>query len=159
MPDDVLVALTFIAALGSGLVAGFFFAFSFCVMKALDRLPAPHGASAMQSINIVVINPWFMTLFFGTALVCAVLTASALVRSDRPGWIYLLSGSLLYLAGSILVTILFNVPRNNALEAVDPNSSEGAARWADYVPSWTAWNHVRTAASLAAAVLFTVALR
>ena len=35
---------------------------------------------------------------------------------------------------------------------------EEARRWAAYLVGWTAWNHVRTVASLAAAVLLTFAL-
>lgn len=57
------------------------------------------------------------------------------------------------------MTIVCNVPRNNALAAVDPASAEGARVWAGYVTSWTAWNHVRTAAALAAAAALTVACR
>jgi len=60
--------------------------------------------------------------------------------------------------GTVLVTMVFNVPRNDALAAVDPASAEGARLWARYVVEWTAWNHVRTAAALAAATLLTVAL-
>jgi uncharacterized membrane protein len=51
-----------------------------------------------------------------------------------------------------------NVPLNNALAAVDPNSGKGAELWARYLADWTAWNHVRAAASLAAAALFTIAV-
>ena len=70
----------------------------------------------------------------------------------------MLSGGLVYLIGTILVTMAFNVPRNNALAAADPQSGLGARLWAGYITSWTAWNHVRTAAALAAAVLLTPAL-
>ena len=63
-----------------------------------------------------------MTAFFGTAATCVVLTVSSLLRWHRPGGAILLVGSLLYLFGTILVTIVFNVPRNEALEAVDPAS-------------------------------------
>jgi len=56
------------------------------------------------------------------------------------------------------VTGVFNVPRNDALAAVAPASAEGASLWTDYISGWTAWNHVRTAASLAAATLLTFAL-
>jgi uncharacterized membrane protein len=58
----------------------------------------------------------------------------------------------------MLVTILFNVPRNDALAVVDPTSTEGASLWISYVSSWTAWNHVRVVAALAAAALFMMAL-
>jgi uncharacterized membrane protein len=39
---------------------------------------------------------------------------------------------------------------------VSPDSTEGERLWADYLESWTAWNHVRTVASLGAAALFGV---
>ena len=112
----------------------------------------------MQSINVVVINPWFMTAFFGTGVACAILAILALLDWNRPGAGHLLLGGALYLFGTLLVTIACNVPRNNALAAIDPESSEGEDLCADYVRSWTAWNHVRTAAALAAAASLTVAL-
>ena len=115
MIDDLIFALTFVAAIGCGLVAGIFFAFSTFVMKALARIPSAGGIAAMQSINVVVINPWFMGAFFGTALACLVLVVSSLFRWNDSNAIYLLIGSLLYLIGTIAVTMVFNVPRNDAL--------------------------------------------
>jgi len=158
MIDCLPFALTLLSALGCGLIAGVFFAFSAFVMKALARLLPAQGIAAMQSINVVVINPLFMAAFFGTAAGCVVLAASSLLMWHRPGAAFLLAGSLLYLVGTILVTIVFNVPRNDALAAVDPASADGARQWAGYVTTWTAWNHVRTAAALAAAALLTIAL-
>ena len=150
---------TLVSALGSGLVAGTFFAFSTFVMKALGNLPPPQGIAAMQSINVVVINPWFMAVFLGTAALCiAVVTAAFLQRQD-PGTPYLLAGGVLYLVGTVLVTILFNVPHNDSLAAVAPATPEAAALWASYLSTWTAWNHVRTIAALAGSALFTIAFR
>jgi uncharacterized membrane protein len=65
--DGLLVALTAVTALGCGLNAGVFFAFSSFVMKALARLQPAQGIAAMQSINAVAVNPAFMTALFGTA--------------------------------------------------------------------------------------------
>ncbi len=158
MIDDLLFALTFVSALGCGLIAGVFFTFSAFVMKALARLSPEQGIAAMQSINVVVINPLFMVALFGTALACVALVVSSLFRWNQPSFVYLLVGSLLYLVGTIAVTMVFNVPRNDALAAADPESADGARLWADYVTSWTAWNHVRTAAALAAAALLIFAL-
>jgi uncharacterized membrane protein len=45
--DGILVALTFVTALGCGLSTGALFAFSSFVMRALARLPAPQGIAAM----------------------------------------------------------------------------------------------------------------
>jgi uncharacterized membrane protein len=158
MIDDLRFLLTLLSALGCGLIAGVFFAFSTFVMTALARIPAAQGIAAMQSINVQAITPWFMTAFFGTAAGCVVLAVSSLLTWHKPGAVYRLVGSLLYLVGTILVTIVFNVPRNDALAAVDPSSADGARLWAGYVTSWTAWNHVRTAAALAAAASLTMAL-
>jgi uncharacterized membrane protein len=54
--------------------------------------------------------------------------------------------------------MLRNVPLNDALTAAAADSGEGALLWMRYLAAWTAWNHVRTAASLAAAASFTFAL-
>ena len=141
--------------LSKALIAGVFFAFSSFVMKALARLPAPQGIAAMQSINVLAVTPVFMTALFGTAAACLVLAVSALSAWPRPGAGYLLIGSLLYVIGTTLVTILFNVPRNNALAAVNPSSTDGAVFWTNYVSTWTVWNHVRTAAAIVAAAILT----
>lgn len=158
MTGTLLPALTLIAALGCGLVAGVFFAFSTFVMPALARLPPAQGIAAMQSINVKAINPLFMGALFGTAAGCAWLGVIALQSWHEPGAVYLLAGSLLYLAGTVGVTIGLNVPLNNALAAVRTDSVEGAKLWRQYLSRWTAWNHLRTVAALAAAAAFTIAL-
>ncbi len=158
MINELLFTMTLFTALGCGLVAGILFAFSTSVMKALSRLPSAQGIAAMQSINIAVINPLFMGAFFGTAAASVLVVIFSLLRWNEAEAVYLISGGLVYLIGTILVTMAFNVPRNDALAAVDPQSADGARLWAGYVTSWTAWNHVRTAAALAAAASLTIAL-
>lgn len=151
-------ALTLLATLGCGLIAGVFLAFSTFVMKALARLPAAEGIMAMQTINVVILRSWFMPLFLGTTAVCVLGLIISFLRWHEPNTIYLLAGSLFYLIGSFLVTIVFNVPRNEALASIKSTDSGSAAKWTGYVTSWTAWNHVRTLASLAAAASFSTAL-
>jgi hypothetical protein len=46
MIDGRIHVLTVAAAVGSGVMAGVFFAFSTFVMRALGRLPAPQGIAA-----------------------------------------------------------------------------------------------------------------
>jgi uncharacterized membrane protein len=156
--DHLLFALTLLAALGSGLIAGVFFAFSTFVMNALARLPPGEGIAAMQSINRVVLSSPFIAAFFGTAAACLGALIWSIVRWDRPGAVYLFAGAALYLLGSLLVTIVFNVPRNQTLASVARSDPGAEKLWAGYVAGWTAWNHVRTAASLAAALAFSLAL-
>jgi uncharacterized membrane protein len=137
MIDKVLFVLTLLSALGCGLIAGVFFAFSTFVMKALSRLPAAQGIAAMQSINVAVITPSFMAVFLGTAAACLLLIGFSFSMWQRPGTAYLLAGGLLYLVGTILVTAVFNVPRNDALAVADPQNADSAALWASYVSVWT----------------------
>lgn len=158
MLDNVLFVLTLLTALGCGLMAGVFFAFSAVIMTALGRIPPAHGMAAMQSINAAVFNPWFGGAFFLTPLACLVLAVAALLGWGDLDAGYLLAGSAIYLIGSLGVTVACNVPRNETLAKVDADSAEAPGSWARFVPSWTAWNHVRTAASLAAAAAFTIAL-
>lgn len=157
MPSVTFV-IALLLALGSGLAAGVFFAFSTFVMPALGRLPPSEGIAAMQSINVKAINPWFMGALFGTAVVALAAIVAALVDLGEDWAPYLIAGAVLYLVGVIAVTIAFNVPRNNALAALDPASPESAGYWERYLREWTAWNHVRTVAPLIAAGLATVAL-
>jgi uncharacterized membrane protein len=156
--DHSLFALKLFSALGCGLIAGVFFAFSSFVMPALARLQPTQGIAAMQSINITVINPWFMAAFLGTAAACIFLAISSLLKWHQPGAAYLLLGSLLYLVGTVGVTIVFNVPLNDALASVKPDSPDGVNLWASYLTNWTNWNHIRAAAALAAAASLTIAL-
>ena len=60
-------------------MAGYFFAFSATVMRALERQPAAPGIAAMQAINVVVLNPLFLGTFFGTAILSLVLDIVALM--------------------------------------------------------------------------------
>jgi uncharacterized membrane protein len=72
--------LMLFAAIGCGLIAGVFFAFSTFVMKVLAQQPPAEGIATMQSINITVINPWFMVVFLGTAAACVFLAISSLSK-------------------------------------------------------------------------------
>ena len=147
--SDTLLLLTLITALGAGLIAGAFFAFSTFVMAALGRVPAPDGIRAMQQINVTVINPWFMTALFGTAVSCLALMVVALADWSGSYGPYLLAAAVLYVVGCVGVTMAFNVPRNNVLARLEPVSAGATETWERYLAEWTAWNTVRTVASLA----------
>jgi uncharacterized membrane protein len=156
--DALLAVLRIATALACGLMAGLFFAFSNSVMGALGRLQPAEGIAAMQSINRVILNPLFVTIFLATPAACLLVILASLWRWSEPGALWLILGGALYIAGAFLVTMFVNVPMNSALDAAQPASAEAAALWTRYLADWTAWNHVRTAASLAAAALLTVGL-
>lgn len=158
MTNNILFGLCFLSAIGCGINSGIFFVFSNTVMNALGALQSSHGVTSMQNINRIILNPSFFLVFLGTAATSIILAISLIWRWQQPGAFYLLVGCLLYLFGCFLVTIVFNVPLNNALEAVKPESTEAATLWSRYLIDWTVWNHVRTAACILGSAAFTLAL-
>lgn len=146
----LLAALALLLCVGSATIGGAFFAFSTFVMRALATIAPESGISAMQRINVVVINPWFLAAFMGTAVVSAIVVVMALASWSVPRSSLLVAAGLFYLVGTFGVTMRCNVPRNNRLARLDSASPEAAAYWPVYVREWTLWNHVRTIAGLAA---------
>ena len=150
----MLTALSVLTCLGAAVIGGVFYAFSSFVMQALAQLPPAQGVAAMQRINVVVLNPPFLGLFGGTALLALVAAAVAAFAWSTPRFLLLSCGSLLYLLGVIGVTGRGNVPLNERLGRLDPAAP---AEWTSYVAAWMRWNHLRTAAAVAAAACFAVA--
>jgi uncharacterized membrane protein len=147
----MLDTLTLILCIGAGTVGGVFFAFSTFVMQALAQLPASQGIAAMQRINVTVLNPLFLGVFMGTALLALAAAVLAFLPWGAPRSTWLLASGMVYLFGSFLVTVAFNVPRNEQLSRLDAQSAEAATYWSRYLLEWMRWNHVRTAASIASA--------
>jgi uncharacterized membrane protein len=150
--------VTVVAATGAGVVGGVFFAFSTFVMRALRGLPDRDGLVAMQAINKAAPSPLFLTALLGTGVVTAGLAVSAATRLDEPGAPYQLVGSALYLT-AVVLTIVYHVPRNDALALVTPDRADAVELWRGYARSWTAWNHMRTLTSIAGAATLALALR
>ena len=154
----VLILSLVAAAIGSGLVAGIFFAFSTFIMTAFSRIPEEQGIAAMNSINVTIVRSPFMALFVPTAILCLVIAVLALMNWRGGASMLMLAGAALYVFASFLSTIIFNVPMNDALENLSGGGPEAAVLWATYLKDWTWWNHVRTVASLLASVAFVRAL-
>jgi uncharacterized membrane protein len=146
--------LLWFSGIGCGLMAGTYFAFSTFIMTALGRLGQTQGIEAMNAINVEIVKSLFMPLFLGTTLTSAALAVVAAYRWGEPGSTAMLAGGIIYVVGMFIVTMVFNVPLNDALAAVDPSGAEAAPHWARYLNNWTMWNHVRTIASTAACALF-----
>lgn len=154
-----LALLTLTAAIGGALVAGVFLAFSASVMRALDQLPAAQAITTMQRINRAILNPWFLVPFLGLAVPSLWLGGRALQAWTDPRAPYWLAGALAYLGGTLLTTMVRNVPLNEALARVEPRGLEAERSWRRYSTTWTAWNHLRAAAALIAGASFALAAR
>lgn len=142
--------LTLAAAVGSGIVGGFYLAFSGVVLPALNQVPAGEAVRTMQSINRAAVQPAFMIPFWGTAAASAGVLMRAMA-ARRP---LLIAGAALSLIGTG-ITAAVNVPLNNQLEAARGSASD----WHTFTSGWTPANHARAAASMAAAVLLFTARR
>ncbi len=161
MMAQVQLFLLWFSAVGCAVIGGVYFAFSTFVMPALARLGHIPGMQAMQSINEVILRSLFMPLFFGTTLASLILAALALMNwsASEPNESRLIVlASVLYVGGMFLVTVLFNVPLNNALVSVQASSADSGPVWSRYLKDWTLWNHVRTVASIVASVIYIVVL-
>ncbi|MGN9760253.1 anthrone oxygenase family protein [Streptomyces sp. SD31] len=158
MIDGPYFVLIVVGVVGTGLVAGVFCAFSTFVMRGLAALPPAQGVAAMKAINVAALLPAFMLVFIGSTVLCAVIAVVTFVLWPDEATVELLLGSALYLFGSFGVTMVANVPRNEALLKLDAGTPEAAAYWPTYVREWTVWNHVRAVASAAATVSYVLAL-
>ena len=152
------IVAVIIALLGSALIGGVFFAFSSFIMKALSRVPSPEGIAAMQSINVVVLNPSFLGAFMGTAAVSLLVAGLAVMGWGTPSAPWFVAGALLYVVGTFFVTGLGNVPLNDQLASVAAADPASAVIWEHYLDRWTLLNTVRTVAAMSAALMFTVGL-
>ena len=111
----------------------------------------------MQSLIVAIKSPLFLTVFFGTAALAALLGIAAPLRWSEPGALYLLIGSLLYLNGPFGVTLLKNLPLNNKLLPMKPESADAGRYWNEFRAAWGQWNHVRWIGALGASAAFGLA--
>lgn len=151
--------LSQIVIIAYALVGGVFLAFSDFIMRSLGTVRDPSGIEVMQVINREVFKWVFMALFLGMAAVSVVIAGYTFVSVSGPAAMLIMLAAGLYLVGVFGVTVAFNVPLNNRLEAMDFTSDAAQEFWITrYLPTWTFWNSVRTAASVIAAGLYLSAL-
>jgi len=150
--------LTIAALIGAGLNAGVFFSFSTFTMSGLKRLEPAMGAAAMQEINREAPKAPLMILMFGTALVSAVLMVDGFQNLGEVAARYQAAAGVIFIVSVIMLTGMYHVPRNNALDRLDAESREGQRYWEIYRREWTRMNHVRTIAPAATAVLLAISL-
>lgn len=158
MTQTVVKLLLWFSAIGCGLIAGVYFAFSTFIMPALGRIEVTQAVAAMNSMSSTILKSLFMPLFFATTLTSVALVIMALTSTGRPGTVAMVAGGLTYIVGMFLCTAFFNVPLNNRLAAVNPANPDVAVVWARYLKEWTMWNHVRTVAATVSCVLYVCAI-
>src|SRR5690606_4195154 len=117
---DILLIL---AATSTALMAGLFYAWPCSVTIGLAKVPDSVYIASMQAMNRAIQNFAFFTCFFG-ALLLLPLSAYLQYSSPVAGRFWcLLAASLLYVAGVFGVTVVGNVPMNEALDAFQLSSA------------------------------------
>ncbi|WP_446664916.1 anthrone oxygenase family protein [Flexivirga sp. B27] len=157
MTSRIAVAAGIFGALTSAVTAGVYVDFSARIMPSYGRMANAVGIARMQSSNRSIENGPFMLAFCGAGLAGGYLVYR-LLRGDRAtADVLLAAGGVAYLAG-LLLTMVYNVPLNNRLAAVDPQAASSVDLWRDYLAHWTAANSVRAALSVGAVALLVAGL-
>jgi uncharacterized membrane protein len=103
--------------------------------------PATEAIGVMQQINVAAVRPLFMAVLFGTAAASVALIIGQILEPAADA-AQRLTGAALYLA-SVVLTIGFHVPRNNALAGLNPAEAKSGAAWTAFEAQWTRGNHLR----------------
>lgn len=155
----LLVAAFFSLCL-TGLIAGFFYAYACSVMIGFAVLDPRAAMAAMQAINATVRNVYFAPAFFGPPVILGLTAGLAWRQQRRVGARWFGAAALVYFLGGFLLTMLINVPMNEALAitAIPEDRAEALRLWSAYSGPWQLWNAVRTGVSTVALVLTGVGL-
>ncbi|MBE1298887.1 MAG: DUF1772 domain-containing protein [Alteromonadaceae bacterium] len=124
------------------IMTGLYFVFSNTIMKSL--IQHENGADVMVTINIVILNPLFMSLFIvsGLSAFYFVAFSNGAIR---------ISG-IVFFVGTTLVTIMKNVPLNNQLRDSIASSTRDET-WQVYLSKWVFWNHIRSLSAITSGFL------
>ncbi len=152
----MLGTLTLLAATAAtALLAGTFYAFDVAVVPGLARADPRGAVGTMQSINVAIVNPWFMLSFLGSPALIAV-TLLVRVLEGAPG--LTVAGTAVALGlvvVALALTARLHIPLNDTLAAA--GSPEALTDPADvlgrYLRPWARWNRARTLSTLAATVV------
>jgi uncharacterized membrane protein len=139
----------FTALLASGIMAGFFWTYSFTVMWGLDRADPRSAIDSMQGINLAVPNPIFLAFFMGLPLLLIAATVLFWQSGQTASLWLFAAAALVHLVGGIGITGAINIPLNDGLAKAAIPADAAAARdvWSTYTTAWMPWTHLRTAAS------------
>lgn len=129
-----------------GIMTGIYVNFSNAMMPTFKEIE--NGAEIMVTVNDFIVNPPFKILFFLSAISSAYL---AFFASDIDPVFRI--GCSLFFVGTFMVTVLRNVPLNNALRQSVVTQKCVAEVWQGYLRQWVRWNHLRSLSGLAALTL------
>ena len=157
MTYDWPVYFALFLALWSAIVGGNFSAFSEFIMSALKKTEPAGGNEAMQNINRDVIKTQFVAGILSIAAFSVIFAIYSVFVFEGAALVMLILAPLAYMMSVFLVTMLGNVPMNNALARLDHDSLDARIYWEKYTRSWTLLNHARSFGSVLTSGLYIIA--
>jgi len=151
-----LFACAFLA-LWSAVVGGVFSAFSEFIMAGLQRAEPKAGIQAMQHINKTAIRTQFVAGILLIPVLSILFAVHAANTMEGVALFALVLAPTIYVPSVFLMTLFGNVPMNNRLDSLDPESPESADYWQVYGRRWTRLNHIRSLGSVLTAGLYILA--
>lgn len=155
--SNILLVVT---ATTTALVAGLFYSWSVSVTPGLARLPDAGYIAAMQAMNDAILNPLFFVCFLGSVLLLPLSTYVHYAQLPSLRFWFLLAAAAIYIIGVFGVTILGNVPLNEALKSFPLQAAspqEVAAQRLAFEGPWNQLNVIRTIAAIVAFVFVALA--
>lgn len=144
---DVLVVA---AAVANGLLAGVFFAFACAVAPGFRHVDDAGYVQAFRSINRVILNGWFLLVFFAAPLTAVAYALLGTWQTNESAALSAWAGAACS-ALTFVITAARNVPLNTQLDraAVSTASDRNVAR-ERFEGRWNRWNLARTITSIGA---------
>lgn len=146
MAETLRTPLLIAAIVAAGLQAGTYYVWACSVMPGLARADDHTFVTAQNHVNQAIVNPVFMLTFLGAPILAAVAVATS-TPAVRP---WLIVGLALAVA-TVAITVVANVPLNDALGRVTSTTdTDLAAARAAFETAWVRWNVLRALTSTAA---------
>ena len=132
----------FIAVFLLGVMAGFFWTYSFNVNYATINLDVETYVRMQSLLNVNVRHGMFFTFFFGAALLTFAAALISRLDQNIPRTRLLLIAGTLYLGGVVIFTHQVNLPLNHETESWV--IGQVPAHWQEVRADWNRANLLRT---------------
>ena len=156
-PSLIVLIITVVT---TGLIAGLFYSWSCSVTLGLARVSDNTYVEAFQQMNRAILNPAFFVIFLGTAILLPVSVWLNYTPGTNTRFWWLVGASAFYLMGVFGVTMVGNVPMNDALDKfqlASATAQEISAQRAVFEVRWNNLNLVRAACATIALIMLVIA--
>ena len=149
------------AVILAGLAAGLFYSWDCAIVGGLGNLPDDQYLAAFQSINRVILNPYFFMSFMGSLILLPIAAWMTYKTGNTSAFYFMLAAAILYALGVFGVTIGGNVPLNDMVDKLDITNASSEAIKAmrlKFEANWNSLQHIRTYSAILAFIAAVISL-